>query len=185
MAAAIVFFMCPCQAFNSSSTCLGVADNIYAISLRNCYRRRDDMEKLRLSLDLHWTYVDGLDTDGPLVSQIMDWVKTLRTGLNEVSTTRIASRSIPNSINFSWPGDIELFAKSRDKLDLWSIGVWPSPMGVLNPSPYLPITCATKDHSLPDNITNLKEHLILTFPRIACWHSLLTKQYLGWWKVAD
>ena len=178
IAAAIVFLMCLCQTFNSSSTSLGVADNIYVISLRNRYRRREDMEKLRLSLDLHWTYVDGLDTDSPLVSQIMDWVKTLRTGpphiLNEGNTTRITSRSIPNSINFSWPGDIELFAKSRDKLDLWSIGVWPSPMAVLNPAPYLPIACATKDYSLPDNTTSLKEHLILTFPRIACWHSHLS-----------
>jgi GR25 family glycosyltransferase involved in LPS biosynthesis len=154
-----------------------VADNIYVISLRNRYRRREDMEKLRLSLELNWTYVDALDADSPLVSRIMDWVKALRTGpphiLNEGTTSRVGLR---DNISFAWPGDIETLARSRDNLDLWSTGngVWPTPIGVLNSEPYLPIACATKNYSLMEYTGRLKEHLILTRPRVACWHSHLS-----------
>ncbi|KAF8816615.1 hypothetical protein BYT27DRAFT_7181425 [Phlegmacium glaucopus] len=154
---------------------LGVADNIFVISLRNRHRRRGDMEKLRMSLGLHWTYVDALDADAPLVSQIMDWVKALRTGPPHIlNTTRTASGLLPDNINFAWPGDTDTLTNSRDKLDIWSTGVWPPPTEVMKPAPYLPITCATKNYSLTEYNTELKEYLILTYPRIACWHSHLS-----------
>lgn len=166
-----------CKTFNSynSSKSLGVADNIYVISLRDRYRRREDMEKLRLSLDLHWTYVDALDTESPLVSQIMDWVKVLRAGpphiLDEANSTLAV---LPDSITFTWPKDIDALARSRDKLDLWSTDIWPSPTSILKPASYLPIACATKNYRLTKYTTTLKEHLILTHPRVACWHSHLS-----------
>ena len=182
LAAASVLLICLCQTFNlyiSSSKSLGVADKIYVISLRNRYNRREDMEKLRLSLQLHWIYVDAQDANSPLVSQIMDWVKTLRTGppyiLDEGNMTHIPSKLLPDSITFSWPGDIETLARSKGKLDLWSTGVWPSPItSVLKSAPYPPIACATKNYSLTEYTTMLKEHLILTLPRVACWHSHLS-----------
>ena len=177
LAAASVLLVCLCQAFNfynSSSKSLGVGDKIYVISLRNRYRRREDMEKLRLSLELHWTYVDALDADSALVSKIINWVQTLRTGpphiLDECNTTKL----LPDSIIFTWPGDIETLARSNDRLDLWSTGVWPLSTSALNPAPYLPVTCATKNYCLTEYSTELKGHLILTRPRAACWHSHLS-----------
>jgi len=182
LAAVTVLLICLCQTFNfynwSSSKSLGVADNIYVISLRNRSRRREDMEKLRLSLGLHWTYVDAVAADSRLVSQIMDWVKALRTGpphiLHDGNTTRVASKFTPENMNFAWPRDIETLARSGDKLDLWSTGVWPPPTGVSKPAPYLPIPCATENYNLTEYNTGLREHLILTYPRVACWHSHLS-----------
>ena len=184
-AAALVLLIRLCQPFNlynlNSSKSLGVADKIYVISLRNRYSRREDMEKLRLSLQLHWTYVDALDANSPLVSQIMNWVKALRTGpphildSDEGNITHVPSKLLPDSITFAWPGDIETLLKSKDKLDLWSTGVWPSPITSFSkPTPYPPIACATKNYSLTKYTTILKEHLILTLPRVACWHSHLS-----------
>jgi GR25 family glycosyltransferase involved in LPS biosynthesis len=160
-----------------------VEDKIYVISLGNRYRRREDMEKLRLSLQLQWTYVDAIDANSLLVSQILNWVKALRTGpphvLDENNTTRVASKLLPDNFTFAWPSDIETLARSKDKLDLWSTAVWPSPNSslFLNPAPYLPIACATKNYCLTEYTTNLKEHLILTHPRVACWHSHLSVIY--------
>ena len=179
----LILYLCHTQInfrVYSSSRSLGVEDNIYVISLRNRHRRREDMEKLRLSLGLTWTYVDALDADSLLVSHIMHWVKALRLGppyiLNESNTTRVDSRLLPDSISFAWPEDIETLARSRDKLDLWSTGVWPSPTtsSVLKPASSLTITCATENYSLTEYATSLKEHLILTYPRVACWHSHLS-----------
>lgn len=183
LAAAFVLLICLCQTFNldNSSESLGIADKIYVISLRNRYSRREDMEKLRLSLQLHWIYVDALDANSPLVSQIMDWVKVLRTGpphiLDEGNITQVPSKLLPDSITFAWPGDIETLARSKDKLDLWSTGVWPSPITSFwkpTTTPYPLIACATKNYSLTKYSTMLKEHLILTLPRVACWHSHLS-----------
>ena len=181
LAAAFVLLICLCQleTFNlNSSKSLGIADKIYVISLRNRYNRREDMEKLRLSLQLHWTYVDALEANSPLVSQIMDWVNALRIGpphiLDEGNITHFPSNLLPDSIAFAWPGDIETFAKSKDKLDLWSTDVWQSPTSILKPTPYPPIACATKNYSLTKYTTMLKDHLILTPPRVACWHSHLS-----------
>lgn len=183
LAVAFVLLICLCRPYNSesSSKSLGVADKIYVISLRNRYSRREDMEKLRLSLQLHWTYVDAMDASSPLVSQIMDWVNALRTGpphiLDEGNITHVPSKLLPDSITFAWPGDIETLANSKDKLDLWSTGtgIWQSPItSFLKPTPYPPIACATKNYSLTKYTTMLKEHLILTLPRVACWHSHLS-----------
>lgn len=180
LAAAFVLLICLCQTFNlynPSSKSLGVADKIYVISLRNRYSRREDMEKLRLSLQLHWIYVDALDANSPLVSQIMDWVKALRTGpphiLDEGNITHVPTKLLPDSITFAWPGNIETLARSKGKLDLWSTGVWPPITSFLQPTPYLPIACATKNYFLT-KYTAAKEHLILTRPRVACWHSHLS-----------
>ena len=106
----LILYLCHGQSFSfnfrvySSSRSLGVEDNIYVISLRNRHRRREDMERLRLSLGLTWTYVDALDADSLLVSHIMHWVKALRLGppyiLNESNTTRVDSRLLPDSISF-------------------------------------------------------------------------------------
>ena len=181
VAAAFLLLLCLCRPFNfyNSSKSLGVADKIYVISLRNRYSRREDMEKLRLGLQLQWTYVDALDANSPLVSRIMDWVNALRTGpphiLDEGNITHVPLKLLPDSIPFSWPGDIEALAKSKDKLDLWSTGVWPPPItSFFKPTPYPPIACATKNYSLNKYTTTLKEHLILTLPRVACWHSHLS-----------
>lgn len=178
LAAAFVLLVFLCQLYNSSSKSLGVEDKIYVISLRNRYRRREDMEKLRLNLKLDWTYFYALDSNSQLVSQIMDWVNVLRTGpphiLDESNNTRAASKLLPNDITFTWPGDIETLARSKDKIDLWSTGVWPSPITSPKPAPYLPMTCATKNYCLTEYTTELKEHLILTHPRAACWHSHLS-----------
>jgi hypothetical protein len=184
LAAAFVLLICLCQTYNSFSSMsvpvgLGVADKIYVISLRNRHRRREDMEKLRLSLQLHWIYVDALDANSSLVSQIMDWVNALRTGppqiLDEGNITHVPLKLLPDSITFAWPGDIEILASSKDKLDLWSTGVWPSPYtSFWKPTPYPPIVCATKNYSLTKYTTMLKDHLILTHPRVACWHSHLS-----------
>jgi GR25 family glycosyltransferase involved in LPS biosynthesis len=178
LAAAFVLLICRSQLYNSSKS-LGVEDKIYVISLRNRYRRRADMENLRLSLQLDWTYVDALDAESPLVSQIMDWVRVLRIGpphiLDEANDTRVASNLLPDNITFAWPRDIDTLARSKDKLDLWNTDVWPSPiMSFLKPASYLPITCATKNYCLIEYTTKLKEHLILTHPRAACWHSHLS-----------
>jgi GR25 family glycosyltransferase involved in LPS biosynthesis len=191
LVAASLLLICLCQTFNlynssqaesnssSKSLRLGVADKIYVISLPNRHNRREDMEKLRLSLQLHWVYVDALDANSPLVSQIMDWVMALRTGpphiLDEANLTHVPSKLLPDSITFAWPGDIEILATSKDKLDLWSTVIWPSPItSFFKLTPYPPIACATKNYSLTKYTAMLKEHLILTAPRVACWHSHLS-----------
>jgi len=143
---------------------------IYVVSLPTRQDRRQDMEKLRTLLGLSWTYFDAFPADNSLVGSILGWVDSLRTNASLESY----GYKIPFlGSNLTWPEDIEELVSSDDKLELWNSdrSSWPLPPNFSTPPPYPPIACATKDFDIPDDATALREHLILTPARVACWHS--------------
>ncbi|CAA7267312.1 unnamed protein product [Cyclocybe aegerita] len=155
------------QTDTDSSLGLGVADAIYVISLPARHDRRKDMEKIRLSLNLSWTYVDALPSANPLVGIMMQWITLVRN--RPPYLTRSDDSPSPDKTSFSWPED----AETMNELDFWNVDPWPSLFGVPISSSLQPLASATQDFTIASNASKLPEHLILTPSRVACWYSHL------------
>ncbi|KAL4265701.1 Glycosyltransferase family 25 protein [Pleurotus pulmonarius] len=127
---------------------LGIAAKLFVISLPRRTDRREQMDFLRDSLGLHWTYIDALDAEDPLVDSLLDRVRL----------TRLVSS---NSSVLQWPEsllELPVEANITNSGDLDSS----------------PLTCALEDNIIPPYSTETPQHLLLTRSRIACWHSHLT-----------
>ncbi|KAF9466935.1 hypothetical protein BDZ94DRAFT_1287967 [Collybia nuda] len=135
---------------------LGVASKIYVISLSSRADRRKQMELLRESLGLRWTYVEGIDAKNDMIDKILNSVRSVR-----------ATNSSGSS--FMWPED---FSQLDERIDIWSPGFLTS-HGLTNSSE--PMLCATQDNTVTpyDPMIEIPEYRLLTRARIACWHSHL------------
>ncbi|KAJ3506259.1 hypothetical protein NLJ89_g6971 [Agrocybe chaxingu] len=125
------------------------------------------MEKIRLSLNLRWTYVDALSSANPLVGIIMQWIALVRN--RPPYLTRSDDSPSPDKTVFSWPEDAETMAE----LDFWNVEPWPSLFSVPMSLSVPPLASAIQDFTIAHNASTLPEHLILTPSRVACWYSHL------------
>ncbi|KAH9947372.1 hypothetical protein B0H21DRAFT_692117 [Amylocystis lapponica] len=158
---------------------LGIASEIYVVSLPNRADRRATMERLRLALGLRWTYVSATRFDNPVVTNIMNHVRagTAQDG------------------RFTWPDDIDLLSRSRVPLGFSDSDIWatsaPAGNTLLTASLHFenldltlpddsfapalaPLTCATRDFASGAPYTpSLPAYMLLTPAKVACWYSHL------------
>ena len=77
-----VYLWTPARLFRSAKPgalrTLGVASNIFVISLRRRTDRRSEMLKLADIMHLHFTWVDAIDANDPDIDKIMQRVRTQR-----------------------------------------------------------------------------------------------------------
>src|SRR5882762_9458484 len=85
------------------SKTLGIASEIFVVSLPRRADRRDQMEILRVALDLQWMYVDAVESTGTEVENIMTRIIMLR----GMETSRRKDVG-----NFQWPQNIDALSSS-------------------------------------------------------------------------
>ncbi|RDB27273.1 Lsg locus putative protein 4 [Hypsizygus marmoreus] len=133
---------------------LGVASRVYVLSLPRRSDRQKDMEHLRKTLGLQWTYVEAIGTHNAMIKRIMDSVRSIR-------EKNFYERP------FLWP---DVLPPLSERIDLWS----PEFLVETDPSTHSiekPMLCATKNNTVRSYKPNLPTHLILTPARVACWLS--------------
>ncbi|KAG1775109.1 hypothetical protein EV702DRAFT_1280213 [Suillus placidus] len=155
--------------FSSSSTQLGIASEVYLISLPWRQDRRQQMEHLQASKEISWTVVDALDPSDIAIGHIFERI--------------VSQRSLQPSKGhrddvFRWPADINAIAASTEYLGTSGSDLWASADTQDNKhttsssrSIYPNVTCATHDHSVPSFKPSLPDWMILTAPKISCWYS--------------
>lgn len=143
--------------YASHGEALGVAAKIYVISLQNRTDRREQMELLRESLGLRWTYIEGMDIDNEIIDKIMNSVRSIR-----------ATNSSDSS--FTWPDSLP---SSKEWIGPWSPEFLTPHEPIDSPEPML---CATQNNIVApyDPEVRLPEYRFLTRGRIACWYSHLS-----------
>ena len=145
---------------------LNIASRIYVISLPKDLQRRMDMEQLRYTIGLEFTYVNGTEGDEDTVEKIMGHVTAFRAlrGLREAG--------LPLSTAFEWPQDVDALVESEKPLDMSGSDLWVS--DDIDP-PDLPsrepLTCAHGDSTLEPYSPQTPSYRLLTKGRLACWHS--------------
>lgn len=179
----------PIDAANRSET-LAVATQILVVSLPYRQDRRDEMEVLRSTLGLRWTFVEGVGSQSPSVQKIMQRVKTWRdrrTSAKLVEAKVISDTNfLSSNSSFRWPLGIDALATSHHPLEPAGSELWSPP----SPETQTPrginshlqpllrdtaddktLTCATKDDVNPPFEPSLPDHKILTAAKVACWSS--------------
>lgn len=155
---------------------LGIASEIYLISLPSRQDRRHQMEHLREFQGIEWTVVDALDPSDIAISHIFDWIASQRL-LQPVNSDTV----------FRWPANINALATSTEFLEPFGADFWTSAdardHATSSPSsifPHLNVTCATHDHYIPPSNHSLPDWMILTAPKISCWnsHVLAIRQFI-------
>ena len=145
---------------------LNIASRIYVISLPENSHRRMDMEQLRFTIGLEFTYLNATGGDEHTVQKIMGHVAAFRAlhSLNEIDL----SLSTP----FEWPQDVDVLVESENPLDTKGSDLWASDSIDLPdiPSPE-PLTCAYGDSTLEPYSPQTPSYRLLTKGRLACWHS--------------
>ncbi|EPS99642.1 hypothetical protein FOMPIDRAFT_1124084 [Fomitopsis schrenkii] len=145
---------------------LGIADNIYVLSLPRRVDRRRSMERLRQTLGLQWTYVDATDADGDAIHNIHAHIRSRRTSTEEEVVNGVSDDT------FQWPNASIIDTKALSGLPL---GLADSDYCVHDPLPALaPLTCASKNYVMgPPFDAGLPGYMLLTPAKIACWYSHL------------
>ncbi|KAI0358882.1 hypothetical protein OH77DRAFT_1509666 [Trametes cingulata] len=180
-----------------------IFSEVLVVSRPSRVDRRATMERLRLALGIHWTYVDAVSYDEPGIQALLDCVRSVR--------RRTRSRS------FKWPPEHELqlllraawgLSTTKSSLVLGSrcfYSAQSSLSKVIDPSwgtffaesrlsglsfatPLLPtvsagtgepMTCATKNHVHGVKFEPwLLPHRVLTPAKVACWYSHLVAIHL-------
>lgn len=150
---------------NSMPT-LNVASRIYVINLPKDTHRRADMEQLRYTFGLEFTYVNGTEADRDTVERIMRHVAALRT----LEGSRETNLSFPTA--FEWPQDVDVLVESESPLDRQGSDLWLSDDMKLPETPsHEPLTCASDDSTLGPYSSPTPPYRLLTRERLACWHS--------------
>ncbi|PFH47939.1 hypothetical protein AMATHDRAFT_76969 [Amanita thiersii Skay4041] len=147
------------------SPTLGIASEIYVVSLPRREERWREMERLRSALGLRWTYHPATEANDTIVGAIM----------------QREHHNIPLSsyCSFSWPADISTLAESTEILDLWTPDfLKPESISKLSEDwqihPFPPLLCTTRNYTVGNYPAKPPKHLYLTPARVACWHSHLS-----------
>lgn len=150
---------------NQMST-LSVASRIYVISLPRSTNRRLDMEQIRYTLGLDFTYVNGTEADGDAVHRITKHVAALRALASFQGTNHSL---LPE---FKWPQDIDALVESESPLGREGSDLWLSDDIDFPDLPsHEPLTCARGNFNLDPYSPQLPPFRVLTKERLACWHS--------------
>ena len=140
---------------------LGVAAQIFVLSLPRRTDRREQMDRLRRDLGIRWTYVDATEASDERVNSILDHVRWQR--IQGVES------------DFRWPDDIESLVASDGPLqhagsDLWATNSRPIRWQPSD-SVSTPLLCATSNDTLAPFIAGLPVYRILSPAKVACWYS--------------
>ncbi|KAG2036182.1 hypothetical protein BDR03DRAFT_960400 [Suillus americanus] len=153
---------------------LGIASEVYLISLPWRQDRRQQMKHLQASKEINWTVVDALDPSDIAVGHIFERIVSQR------SLQHSKGRRDDLGSAFRWPADINAIAASTGYFGASGSDLWTSAdtqdsrhstSPSLNVSPHPNVTCATQDHSVPFFKPSLPDWMILTAPKISCWYS--------------
>lgn len=145
---------------------LNVASRIYVVNLPKRTRRRLDMERLRYSLGLDFTYVNGTEADGETVDRIMTHVLAFRA----LASSQEISRPSPPA--FGWPQEVDTLVESDSPLGMKGSDLWPSSTVDLTEAyAHEPLTCAYDNSTLDVYSPQTPPYRLLTKERLACWHS--------------
>lgn len=152
---------------------LGIASQIFVVSLPSRNDRREQTRLLFSALGLRWSYVDAVSLLSVEVDIIMH---TLR-----------RRRGFVKKPTFRWPKDINAIASTtgpiaRTGSELWVGSDNESSTRLQNASlsrnssdsslaSEMPLTCATEDETIPDHTPNLPPNKILTNAKVAVWKS--------------
>ncbi|KAF9786127.1 hypothetical protein BJ322DRAFT_1004479 [Thelephora terrestris] len=138
---------------------LNVASRIYVISLPRSFNRRLDMEQIRYTLGLDFTYVTGTEANEDAVHRITKHVAALR-----------ANHSLLPP--FEWPQDVDELVESESALGLEGSDLWLSDdIDFPDPPSHEPLTCARGNFNLDPYSPEMPPFRVLTKERLACWHS--------------
>jgi hypothetical protein len=172
------------KTYRGSTSSLMNASRVFVISLPQRNDRRVDMEKLRVHLDVQWTYLAAADPEDEPISRVMARVKSRRKqlALNATFPTQddVSRRYLDEQIR--WPWSIGNLSGSMVPLNLsgsdtWSIETPPSYFVSESQSsdafPLDPLTCSVYNAHIPYPIAGLPDYKILTSAKVACWHSHL------------
>ncbi|KAI0727570.1 hypothetical protein C8Q72DRAFT_839078 [Fomitopsis betulina] len=114
---------------------LGIADNIYVLSLPRRVDRRRSMERLRQALGLRWAYVDATDMDADATRNIHAHIRNRRTGIEDQVANGVSDDT------FQWPNASIMDTKALSGLPL---GLTDSDYWFLRPP------LALSDENVPD-----------------------------------
>ncbi|KAG6854201.1 hypothetical protein C0991_009514 [Blastosporella zonata] len=143
----------------SRNDTLGIASEIYVLSIPARTDRRKDMEHLRTTLGLRWTYMEAIDSQNAIVGRIVDSVKLIR-------------QIYPANSLFTWP---DPRVPINERVEPWDPAFLASlPAHSDKPVYSQPLVCATQNDTIIPYDPNLPEYKILTTARIACWYSHMT-----------
>ncbi|KAI0932789.1 hypothetical protein AcV5_010478 [Taiwanofungus camphoratus] len=103
--------------FDYHKDTLGIASDIYVISLPHRTDRRATMERLRQALGLQWIYVNAIHHNDEIVRNIMAQVRRLR-GEYDVRYPVIANPAHEQQVppvaeQFQWPSDFDMDVLTR------------------------------------------------------------------------
>ena len=169
---------------------LGIASDIFVLSLPRRTDRHKEMEVLRVALDLQWTFVDAVESHTAVIESIMAQMRSLRAAKASTSTDRGI---------FRWPQNIDALSSSSQPLGLEGSDLWASQSsstynnkrhlkaatvrgiaGIMNKSTEIPttsaepLTCTSEDNSVLPFTRGLPEYKLLTMAKMACWNSHLS-----------
>jgi hypothetical protein len=151
---------------NHHRTTLGIASQIYVISLRRRQYRREAFDVFRVALGPAWTYFDATDTSDPAIARIMANVRTQR-DQNPASMTELL---------FRWPGGIDAVVSSSEVIgaaesDLWAFS---APASADDSAEGFVVNSSSPETSaIPLYTPGPPGYNILTASELACWHSHL------------
>ncbi|KAJ3485800.1 hypothetical protein NLI96_g4684 [Meripilus lineatus] len=158
---------------NASPSCrLGIASQVFVISLRNRMDRQTSMERLRQVLSLDFSFFDATASNDPVILDIFSYVRAGRTQLGGTDPSERGAlyTFVDDSIRFSWPSDIvqlPRFPVSDHRNPLKSTKLVSE-----NAAPSQPLTCAVGNSVLGVPYSpSTPQYLVLTSAKVACWHS--------------
>ncbi|KAG1746927.1 hypothetical protein EDB19DRAFT_333208 [Suillus lakei] len=153
---------------------LGIASQVYLISLPWRQDRRQQMEHLRTSKEINWTVIDALDPSDITISHIFERIVSQR--------SLWPSKGHRDDLGpvFHWPADINALAAPTAYLepsgsDLWTSSdaqnrrLTTSSSPSVSPQPN--VTCANQDNSIQPFKPSLPDWMVLTAPKVSCWYS--------------
>ncbi|KAI0638907.1 hypothetical protein C8Q77DRAFT_1078280 [Trametes polyzona] len=163
----------------TEDTTFGVFSQVFVISRATRLDRRAMMERLRLALDVSWTYLDAISSEDPVVHTILGCVRAYRRNSRartfEWPDLQDQDVHPPLSLSNIWMSSCFLSAKSTpvpSSSDMFDTSPgWPTTT-VDHPS--APLTCALKNRIQGIAYKpSLPSYLVLTPAKIACWCSHL------------
>lgn len=164
---------------------------IYVISLPRRSDRRTQMDLLKDSLQVNWTYMDAVEANSSAVTTVLRQVYLLRSQVEsrlEHGTEHVQEDAIFSV--FDWPRDIEAMVHAQGSLQPFGADFWtlpsshdstslansltfahmPSaqPVATVDPPP---LACAAGNNVSATFSSTLPFHRHLTAAKAACWHS--------------
>ena len=162
------------SAKSGSFRTLGVASDIYVISLRRRTDRRSDMLKLADIMHFNLTWVDAVDADDPDIAKIMQHVRAQRhleslPSFKPGSFRDVFTQSTPDGL---FGSDLWTLNAS-DPLAAQNSNVLSLSRGLMDTDVPIPCTKGSPFRPLAVSPGKPGKTTLLSKPMVACWHSHL------------